>query len=243
MIIDTLTFSNKSQGWTSRWTYRPEWMIGLNSSFYSFKNGNLYQHDINQNHTEFYGTVDGFSVTTIFNDAPTEVKMFKTLAIDGTISMDVVGYTDLDDIEIDASQFFKKEGKWYAYIRRPQNQLDYELISTQGLGIIESIASTTITMDQPFSNVDQGDLVYKEVNGSVQLVGTITSISSNNISFSSFVNAPSVGNYLFVVKQSSVESYGAKGYYLNVELSMDAPEAANTHEVFALKSSIFKSFP
>jgi hypothetical protein len=243
MIIDTLTFSNKSQGWTSRWTYRPEWMVGLNSSFYSFKNGNLYQHDINQNHTEFYGTVDGFSVTTIFNDAPTEVKMFKTLAIDGTTSMDVVGYTDLDDIEIDASQFFKKEGKWYAYIRRPQNQLDYELISTQGLGIIESIASTTITMDQPFSNVDQGDLVYKEVNGSVQLVGTITSISSNNISFSSFVNTPSVGNYLFVVKQSSVESYGAKGYYLNVELSMDAPEAANNHEVFALKSSIFKSFP
>jgi hypothetical protein len=48
MIIDTLTFSNKAEGWTSRWSYRPEWMIGLNSTFYSFKGGNLYQHDTNQ---------------------------------------------------------------------------------------------------------------------------------------------------------------------------------------------------
>lgn len=80
MIIDTITFSEASNGWTSRWTYRPEWMIGLNSTFYSFKNGNLYQHDTNTTRTQFYDqpvndpNFYGFSIETIINDSPVETK-------------------------------------------------------------------------------------------------------------------------------------------------------------------------
>lgn len=243
MIQDTLTFSNKSQGWASRWSYRPEWMIGLNSSFYTFKNGNLYQHDINQNHTEFYGNIDGFSVTTILNESPMEIKMFKTLAIDGSTGLNVEGYTDLDEVAMVKDQFQKKEGKFYSYIRRPQNDIDFQLVSTQGLGLINSISGTTLTMTSPFTNVDQGDLLYKNASPSPILVGTIQSISGNQITVSSFSNTPSVGDYLFMIKQSSVESYGAKGYYLNLKLSLDGSEAAANHEVFGIKSSIFKSFP
>lgn len=120
MIIDTLTFSNTSQGWTSRWTYRPEWMIGLNNSFYTFKDGSLWQHDVNQEHCVFYDNYDSnpyFSISTIINEAPTEVKMFKTLVIDGTTGLNISGYTDLDQVEMSSSQFIDKEGNWYAYLK------------------------------------------------------------------------------------------------------------------------------
>jgi len=259
MIIDTLTFSNKSQGWASRWSYRPDWMIGLNSSFYSFKNGNLYQHDINQTHTEFYGNIDGFSVSTIFNESPVEIKMFKTLAIDGSTGLNVTGYTDLDQVEMSIDQFKKKEGKFYAYLRRPQNELDLELISSQGIGSVVSTNVNTIEVSNSFSNVDIGDKVYKATFtpasnpediadigniSNVLEVGTISAIGSNSITTSSsFINTPNPGDYLFIVKESSIESYGARGYYLNLTLSLSGSEAANNHEVFAIKSSVFKSFP
>ena len=256
MIQDTLTFSNKSQGWASRWSYRPEWMIGLNSSFYTFKNGNLYQHDINQNHTEFYGNIDGFSVTTILNESPMEIKMFKTLAIDGSTGLNVEGYTDLDQVEIFKTQFKKKEGKFYAYIRRPENELNLDLISAQGIGFVQSTSSNTINLTQGFTNIDAGDKVYKAsytppldpndpgTISNILEVGTIDSVSNNSITTTlSFLNSPNPGDYILVYKQSSVESYGAKGYYLNLKLSLDGSEAAANHEVFGIKSSIFKSFP
>lgn len=242
MIIDTLTFSNKSQGWASRWTYRPEWMVGLNSSFYSFKNGNLYQHDINQNHTQFYGTIGGFSVSTIFNESPVEIKMFKTLAIDGSTGLNVSGYTDLDEIHMYKDQFQKKEGKFYSYVRRPQNQLNYDLISTQGVGTVSAVVGTNITMSNPFTNVSEKDKLY--INSSTPLlVGEVQSINGNEINVTSIVNTVNPGDYLFISKDSSVESYGARGYYLNLTLSLDGVEATSNHEVFAIKSSAFKSFP
>ena len=249
MIIDTLTFSNKAQGWTSRWTYRPEWMVGLNSSFYTFKNGDLYQHDTNQNRTQFYGTIDGFSVSTIFNESPMEIKMFKTLSLDCTTGLNVEGYTDLDQVEMLKDQFVNKEGEFYSYIRRPQNDVDYELLSTQGVGVVSQVVSNTIAIAGEMTNVNVGDIAYGGVISGSQitpfLIGQILSVTPSAINVAGGSTLPAAGNYLFVVKQSSVESYGARGYFLNLELSLPGtdPEAKNEQELFAIKSSLFKSFP
>jgi hypothetical protein len=253
MIIDTLTFSNKAQGWTSRWTYRPEWMVGLNSSFYSFKNGDLYQHDTNQNRTQFYDqpindpNFYGFSVETIFNESPMEIKMFKTLSLDCTTGLNVEGYTDLDQVEMLKDQFVNKEGEFYSYIRRPQNDVDYELLSTQGVGVVSQVVSNTIAIAGEMTNVNVKDIAYGGVINGTQItpfiIGEISSVTPTSITVVSGSTLPAAGNYLFVVKQSSVESYGARGYYLNLKLSLSGPEATSDHELFAIKSSLFKSFP
>jgi hypothetical protein len=259
MIIDTLTFSNKAEGWTSRWSYRPEWMIGLNSTFYSFKGGNLYQHDTNQTRTLFYqyepGWSDpgGFSITTIVNESPVETKMFKSLNLDCTNALDVLGSTDLDQVQIDSAQFSKKEGDFFAYIRRPQGQLDLDLLSVQGVGLVSSVSGLIISFNVPISNINPGDFVYKASNISGQItnimaVGTInqavTSSTTSSISIvGGFVNTPNPGDYIFINKKSSVESYGARGRYLNLTLSLDDWEAVGEVELFAVKTSVFKSFP
>ena len=43
----TLTYSDKSEGWPSFYSFIPDYMIGMNSYFYTFKNGNLYRHNTN----------------------------------------------------------------------------------------------------------------------------------------------------------------------------------------------------
>jgi hypothetical protein len=250
MIIDTLTFSNKAEGWTSRWTYRPEWMIGLNSTFFSFKGGNLYEHDTNQTRTQFYGaSPGGFSVETIINESPIETKMFKLLNLDCTHALDVIGATDLDQIQMDSSQFVKKEGDFYSYLRRPQGQLNFDLVSIQGVGLVDSVAGLVISLDVPFTNINPGDTLYKGNISAGQLtniliVGSISAAASGQITIATaFTNTPNPGDYLFVNKKSTAESYGARGRYLNLTMSLSGSEATPEVELFAVKTSLFKSFP
>ena len=54
-MIDTISYSPGARGWSSRYTWYPDWHIGMNSTYYSFKNGNLYKHNANANYNEFYG--------------------------------------------------------------------------------------------------------------------------------------------------------------------------------------------
>lgn len=244
MIIDTLTFSNKAEGWTSRWSYRPEWMIGLNSSFYSFKGGNLYEHDTNTNRTQFYGnSPSGFSISTIFNQEPTTIKMFKTLALDCTFGLDTIGSTDLDQIQMSKSNYINKEGEFFSYLRRPAGQINLQLLSSQGIGTVSSVVGTTITMNSSFTNISQGDSIYEFVGSTPILVGIVQSVSGNNITVNAIFSSPSPGDYLICVKQSSVESYGARGYFMDVTLSLSGNDATPEVELFAIKTSVFKSFP
>lgn len=255
MIIDTITFSEASNGWTSRWTYRPEWMIGLNSTFYSFKGGSLYEHDSNQIRTQFYSgqpgwyEPGGFFIETVINDAPVETKMFKLLNLDSTQALDVIGATDLDQIQMDRLQFVKKEGDFFAYLRRPQGQINYDLLSAQGIGDVLSVAGLVINVSASFTNINPGDTLYKGnisagVLTNILEVGTIDAAASSQITIdTAFVNTPNPGDYLFVNKSSSVESYGARGRYLNVSMGLDGFEAENEVNLFAVRTSIFKSFP
>lgn len=249
MIIDTLTFSNKAEGWTSRWTYRPEWMIGLNSTFYSFKNGDLYEHDTNTTRTQFYDQpVDdpffyGFSISTIFNQEPTTIKMFKTLALDCTSGLNTVGATDLDQIQMTKSNYVNKEGEFFSYLRRPINQINLQLLSSQGIGTVSSVVGTTITMNSSFTNISEGDSIYEFAGSTPLLVGDVQSVSGNDITVSTVFSSPSPGDYLICIKQSSVESYGARGYFMDLTLSLSGLDATPEVELFAIKTSVFKSFP
>ena len=63
----TLAYSESVKGWTSFYSYMPEVMIGMNSHLYSFKNGNLYQHSVNDNRNNFYGVDYPSTITAVIN--------------------------------------------------------------------------------------------------------------------------------------------------------------------------------
>ena len=75
----TLTYDPGSKGFPSFYSYAPDWMIGMNNFFYTFKNGNLYRHNTNELRNNYYGINYPSTLTSVFNDQPLENKLFKTI--------------------------------------------------------------------------------------------------------------------------------------------------------------------
>lgn len=265
----TISYSENVSGWTSFWSYIPEWMVCLNSNFYTFNRGNLYRHnDVSVSRTMYYNNVVyGCSVQTIFNDDPATVKMFKTIDLDSNNSWNVSLTTDLQDGSISRDWFEIKEGEWYSFIRyNPENlslltnisQVDASANYMRGMGLVSTVVpdppnisstyilslsattpnfSTTYPYESSVYTLDQGTgaLVYLG-----QLDFTTNSGEVHMIQ-SSVVVAPLVNQYLVSISDPLAQSYGVRGYYLDITLTLPITETAET-ELFAVGTSVFKSY-
>lgn len=252
----TVTYSPRSKGWTSFFSYHPDWMLGLSSTFYTWKNGNLYEHDRGTSYNTFYRNFDVFppqyyyypsSITTVFNQDPTTNKMFKTIALESTEPWDATIVTDLNSGIVDISYYVEKEGGWFAYIRNPSNTIDPNSISTQGIGATSFVNISPVYIRFPFdvpSNVSVGDSIYKINNGVNTYLGIVSSIDSTDIYYIqdpiTSPPPPIAGDMIFIVKNNIAESYGVRGYYMEVLLEINTTGLV---ELFEVETSAFKSFP
>jgi len=252
-MIDTLAFDPSpaevtETGWVSRYSFAPDWMIGMNSTLYSFKNGDIFKHDsTGVPRAQFYGVKYPASITTELNESQSDKKLFKTLHLYGSDSWDVTLNTDLMSGGMSKSSFERKEGDWYAYIRRLDSTTitpeDATLISTQGVGVVGTFASPQITfttgIDQ--SAISSGDRVYKITNlGAFVLLGTIDSSTNISITLAGVVASTSPADFIVVGKNKVAESFGLRGYYLSVTLTNNSNSEV---ELFAVESEVFKSYP
>lgn len=243
----TLSYSEYVQGWTSFFSYIPEMMIGMNSYFYTFKNGNLYRHNTNEVRNNFYDTQYTSKVTAVFNFETNVVKNFNTIILNSDDSWDVDVFTDLSTGSIDRTYFEFKEGDFFAYIRSNANTQDLNLRSTQGIGKPISVNSTVPTAVVVTFGFDLGSIVsigadaYTNNLGVPKKLGKITAKTNTTITINTTGgNIPLVTDFIFYFQNSVAESYGVRGYFMNIEL-----ENVNTNrvELFSVGSSIFKSFP
>jgi hypothetical protein len=254
----TVAYSPRSKGWTSFFSYHPDWMLGLNSTFYTWKDGNLYEHDRNSLRNNFYVDFSSnenpkpyFSypstITTIFNQDPTTNKMFKTLALESTAVWKAELTSDLNTGIVDVNQYSDKEGTYFGYVHNLSSSvIDPNSISTQGIGRTNAVNPLVPSIAFPFaipSNVSIGDKVYKvDVNNVTTYLGNISAISSNLLEYlpDPFGTPPLVGDMIFIVKNNVAESYGVRGYYMEVELTNTFESEV---ELFEVSSSAFKSYP
>lgn len=269
----TVSYSENVSGWTSFWSYIPEWMVCLNSNFYTFNKGNLYRHnDVSAPRTTYYNVAYGCSVQTIFNDDPSSVKLFKTIDLDSTTSWNVNLITDLQDGSISRDWFEVKEGEWYSFIRyNPLNlstlnnisQIDASANYVRGIGTISNIIvppsgpvfiytlfpnSTTpgfSTAYTPGSSVYTLDLSTNvPPGGTLVYLGELQLINNDGQVFmiiSSVVATPNVGDYLVSISDPLAQSYGVRGYILDITLSLPVTITTET-ELFAVGTSVFKSY-
>lgn len=144
----TLTYDEKVKGWTSFHSYEPEMMVNLNNEFFSFKDGQLYIHNQTEGvRNNFYNTQYGTEIEFVANDGPSEVKIFKTIEIEGdSKEWDVTVSTDLESGHVNKADFENKEGFKYSYIRRNAiDEVKTELLSVQGIGNLINIGESPIT--------------------------------------------------------------------------------------------------
>jgi len=163
----TLTYSNTSQGFPSFYSFFPDWMIGMNQFFYTFKGGNLYRHNTNNNYNTFYGTTYESQITSIFNESPLETKQFKTLNLEGDDSWDAILTTDIQTTGlIDDDWFEKKEDAWFAFIRNngptgaSVDEAEFELRSLNGIARSTAVGGIATAYEIDFAlSVDIGSIV------------------------------------------------------------------------------------
>ena len=84
----TLTFDEAVLGWTSFFSFFPSSMISLDSNFYSFYEGKIFQHYMlaagNTDRAKYYGVTYSSDVTFIFNSQKSVVKNFNTINYEGS---------------------------------------------------------------------------------------------------------------------------------------------------------------
>jgi len=135
----TLSFDERSQGWTSFYSYKPEDMFSSQGYFYTTKddsdNSRVYKHYSNQTRNSFYGGTHQSSIQFVFNPSPNQIKTFQTINYEGTNGWEVTALLS-DETGFDASS-----GNWI-------NHVDTIVQSTGPIGAADLVSSiTTKTAD------------------------------------------------------------------------------------------------
>lgn len=75
----TLAFNENANKFVTYYSYKPEFMIKFIDGFFSAKNGELWEHNVNEIRNNFYGEQFSSKITFHINLNPTEVKNFYSL--------------------------------------------------------------------------------------------------------------------------------------------------------------------
>lgn len=150
---DTVCFSEGVNGWPTRKSFVPQCAISLNSIYYTFYNGDLWEHDsISVNRNNFYGNDYYSEVKLEINDDPSTIKKFKTLAYEGTKDWTADVVTDQE--KSSTITFKDKENKYFANLsgevkeyNSTSDNLDLKKFNFQGIG--KPSAMDTIEDNRP----------------------------------------------------------------------------------------------
>lgn len=145
---ETLQYSEKSKGWTSRWGVNPDAGITLNNSYFTSIAGKLWEHSDILTRNSWYGNaVQDSTITFVYNDEPSTLKKFKTLSYEGNPGW-VASVIETDQQSGKVVSWETREGKHYNYIQgvvttwdniSQTGNLDTQEFAVQGIGTLASI--------------------------------------------------------------------------------------------------------
>jgi hypothetical protein len=129
---NTLAFEEDVKGWTSFYSYNPDFGFSINKNFYTIKDNYIWDHGtLNPSRNYFYDGFEESSITFVVNAEPSVVKSFNTINYEG--SPDWVMESSETDLAMKSwpirksstsigsgvlgTSFIKKENKYYSHIR------------------------------------------------------------------------------------------------------------------------------
>lgn len=131
----TLAFSETTKHWTTFYSFTPEYMCSVGLNIVSFKNGQLFLHDQNSNHSVFYGVAYQSELWIPFNEKPELSKILKSIVLYTTSPFDVIietlnGQETTNDVfdfveeDLDSLVFTGKENAFYSQVWRDINSVN-----------------------------------------------------------------------------------------------------------------------
>lgn len=252
----TVAYGTSDKAWTTRYSFVPESIVSLNNDLYTFKSGKIYKHSESVNRNTYYGgSVAESIVETIANGAPSAIKSFESLSIEGNAAWQaVVSTTDqtatlagtvfVDPDTTPNNVWREKEGFYYAAIHgdtSSHGSTISSVTSTSEIFSLGTVASdvtgaTSITFDNDISSIPfplgSTAAVYK-LNGS-QLdslsVHPVSIDSDNTITVSGNVTV-SDGDLLIVVGNSAIEGDQIRDYFAKIKLTKSSADPIELYAV------------
>ena len=245
--FNTLTFDEQVRGWTSRHSYNPDFMVGMNNEFYTFFNGELYlHHSDTAPRNNYYGVQYPSTITLMHNQEPSTVKLAQAVMLEGNQPWDTTltaFVTNTDDIQfstIGINEYKEKEGMWFAYVRRNE-ATHFDSKSSYGIGLVTSFNPITneVVINGYNSSLNIGDILF---NDALTEIGEITQVdTSNGITTVTLTGTLGlvIGGFVLGTKDNRIEGGGLRGYTIKVELESNV---TNKTELFAVNTEVKKSF-
>jgi len=264
----TVAYGTSDKAWSTRYSFIPESIISLNNDLYTFKSGKIYKHSesmagvLVDRNTYYGGSVAESIVETIANGAPSAIKSFESLSIEGNAAWAaVVSTTDqtatlagtvfVDPVSTPNNVWREKEGFYYAAIHGDTSSHGSTISSVTStseifaLGTVASDVSgaASVTFDNAISSIafplGSTATVYK-LNGS-QLdslsVHPVSIDSDNTITVSGNVTV-SDGDLLIVVGNSAIEGDQIRDYFAKIKLTKSS---AAPIELYAVNTTFADS--
>lgn len=255
MPNNTLTYDEKAKGWTSFHSFEPEFMIGMNNKFFSFKNGDLYEHHstVQNTRNRFYGVENIPSkISVIVNDSPSEIKELQAVSLEGnspwetSVKAFISNSDDFTESSIKKEEYLKKEGIWFAYARRNESETQLDSKATYGLGTVVSINLSAVSFQLNGGNtlLCVGDDIMsvvpdtEETVGSFAKVGTIVAINGVVIVMNTLFNIM-IGDFVIGRKNARIEGGNLRGYAMRLDLEIQKDTKA---ELFAVNTEVKTGF-
>jgi hypothetical protein len=211
----TLGFSEEAAGFTSFYSYKPSQLISLKNKFYSLNNGKLWLHYNQTINTrgQFYGVQYGSAIRFIFNEAPSNVKIFKTVNYEGSNGWMVSSFK---------SDFTGPDNSSLGYVNNQDvtGVLNGILTQAATVGTVTGggpyVATITPSTIFPSNLLNIGDTVYSLPNTSNFTNGVVTGITVTGSNITSFVVSSAVsftsGSISQLYANPAIFSYATGAY-------------------------------
>lgn len=248
----TVAYGTDTRVWNTRYSFIPESMVSLHNDLYTFKSGKIYKHSEDANRNTYYGGAVAESIVEVVsNEAPSAIKTFESISLEGDTAWDAVVSTTTQSAVIDDTSFQKKEGFYYSYIHGDTTAYGSSITSVSStselfsLGVVgaDVVSNNTITFNNVINTIafplGATATLYK-INGNqldtlgvypLSVTGQKSLAVSGNISLSA-------GDLIVVVGNSAIEGDQIRDYFAKIKLTKTTSAPV---ELFAVNAVIADS--
>jgi hypothetical protein len=117
---ETVAFNDDIKLWTSFYSYKPDYMVRRGLGMASFSQGDVYRHNSNQRHNNFYKVQYTSKISVVGNALPNLMKFYKGIKLEGSSGWYMPNaYNDKgQQTNLIVSDFEDIEGdEWAAFLR------------------------------------------------------------------------------------------------------------------------------
>lgn len=236
---NTLAYSTTKGFWLSFYSFNPELYTNLHNRFFSFENGQMYRHNVNDTNNNFYGTQYDSMVELVSRQNPSTVKVYNAIGLEGDSNWDGTISNSSQTTNITAEMFENREGMRYTVI--PKDISDATSDSSGSnivvLGEVDQLSGSALNQvrfknrisNLPFGIGDEVRIL--SANSSSATGRVISKVLDRKTIQLDGSGVGTIGATLIAVSNDEVNGDHMRDYYAKVKLTNDSTSDVELYAV------------